>query len=262
MVSLKIQEGKVEPLHSEICRQLKLELKRAGVSYKALSEHLGVSEVSVKRLLNQQQPLSISRVCDIADLVGVSVSQIMARAEEAVSAVPVFSDEQDAALYEHQELYTLLDHMISDRADADWLMKKYDLDEASMYLYLRDLEKLGLINLISGLRFRVAVPRHIAFSESHRFPSYFKNQVLEGLKERVQCIKQDNKSAYFITSKLRLTEEEFQQYNLGLEAMMMDALQLSQSRDVNTPGTDEYTIADLGAKGRFHPELKKPHRRR
>lgn len=83
---------------------------------------------------------------------------------------------------------------------------------------------------------------------------YFKNQVIDGLKERVQEIHSDD--AYFITAKLRLTDDEFKQYNIKLEELMQKSLKLSQSRDETTTNTNEYTIVDMGAKGRFHPELK------
>ncbi|WP_242504867.1 hypothetical protein [Aliivibrio finisterrensis] len=138
------------------------------------------------------------------------------------------------------------------------LMDFYGLNESSMYLYLRELEKLDLLSIISNLTFKLVVPRHIAFPDSSRFQIYYKNHVIDGLKKRVEYVNPLKKNAYFITSKLRLTEEEFHQYNLKLEELMMDALKLSQTRNASTGNTFEYTIVDMGAKGTYHPELKKP----
>ncbi|MGR5126643.1 helix-turn-helix domain-containing protein [Photobacterium swingsii] len=248
----------MDKLNDEICVRLKRHLKKAGISYKTLATEMALSEVSVKRLLNRQQPLSIGRIAEIAELVQTPLSSIIAEAEKAIAAPPLFTLEQDLAFCERPELYTLLLTIIDDKADAKALMTKYNLNEPSMYLYLRELEKIGLIALLSGMQFKLTVPRHIAFSDAAKFSMHFKNQIIDNLQARIQTIVPSSKTAYFITSKLRLTEEEFRQYNLKLEEMMFEALKLSQTRDAATAHTNDYTIIDIGAQGSYQPEPKKP----
>ncbi|WP_281221921.1 helix-turn-helix domain-containing protein [Photobacterium sanguinicancri] len=248
----------MDRLNGEICERLKRHLKLAGISYKTLATEMALSEVSVKRLLNQQQPLSITRIAEIAELVQTPLSSIIAEAEKAIAVPPLFTLEQDLAFCERPELYTLLITIIDDKADAKALMAKYELNEPSMYLYLRLLEKLGLIVLISGMQFKLTVPRHIAFSDSSNFSMHFKNQIINNLQAQIQTIVPSSKTAYFITSRLRLTEDEFRQYNVKLEEMMFEALKLSQTRDASTANTNEYTIIDIGAQGNYQPEHKKP----
>ncbi|EDL55322.1 hypothetical protein VSAK1_22319, partial [Vibrio mediterranei AK1] len=65
-------------------------------------------------------------------------------------------------------------------------------------------------------------------------------------------------NVYLISAKLTLTEEEFHQYNLELEELMINAHKLSQSRYDCTERYNEYTIVDMGAKGEFQPKLKLP----
>ncbi len=96
--------------------------------------------------------------------------------------------------------------IVNEGANAQQLMASFDLNEPSLHIYLRKLEQLSLTMLL-GLKFHVIVPANIAFSEQARFSVMFKNQVIDALKQAVQYIDTSNKQAYFITTKLRLTED-------------------------------------------------------
>lgn len=242
-------------LDEMVCSLIKKRLKSMGISYKSLGDYLEISEVSVKRLLNLNQPISMKRLIDITFLLQEPLSTIIAEAEKLVDTVPNFNIEQDNTFCEQPELYTIFAEICRNLKAAE-LMAKFNLGEPSLYLYLRKLEEINLIEITAGLHFRLLVPKHICFSDSNRFPVYFKNQVIDGLKERVQIINSDD--VYFITAKLRLTDDEFKQYNLKLEELMQKSLKLTLSRDETTIKTSEYTIVDMGAKGRFHPEPKQP----
>ncbi|WP_241911005.1 helix-turn-helix domain-containing protein [Vibrio splendidus] len=89
-----------EQLSLEVCKLLKRELKRCNISYRTLATELEVSEVSVKRLLNNLQPLSIQRLIAIVNLTETPVSKLLSEAEENISSIPVFSQEQDDAFYD------------------------------------------------------------------------------------------------------------------------------------------------------------------
>ncbi|WED25245.1 helix-turn-helix domain-containing protein [Vibrio sp. DW001] len=247
-------------LNETICSLLKKRLKKVGLSYRDVAEHMGISEVSVKRLLNQQQPMSIGRISEMSLLVQEPLSSIISEAEKAIASVPSFNSQQDKVFCERPELYTIFVEIVYESASSHELIEKFGLDEPSLYLYLRRLEDIDLIEITSGLQFRLLVPKHISFDESARFPMFFKNQIIDGLKQKIQWIDADKNEAYFITAKFRLTEDEFVQYNLRLEDLMQEVLKFSQSRDSTTINTSEYTIVDMGAKGRFHPEHKKPQK--
>ncbi|WP_375748228.1 helix-turn-helix domain-containing protein [Vibrio sp. HN007] len=242
-------------LDETICLVFKRRLKSAGLAYKDVAVHLGVSEVSVKRLLNKSQPVSMDRLIQLSELIQEPLSLVIAEAERHISKTPTFTMEQDRVFCEQPELYTIFSEICGNQRSSE-IMEKFNLNESSLYLYLRKLESIELVEITSGVQFKLLVPRHICFSDSNRFPMFFKNQIIDGLKERVQEIHSDD--AYFISAKLRLTEDEFREYNLKLEELMQESLKLTQTRDENTINTCEYTIVDMGAKGSFHPERKQP----
>ncbi|MGF1740302.1 helix-turn-helix transcriptional regulator [Vibrio profundum] len=245
----------MKKLDTIICSLIKKRLKGVGLSYKDVAEQMSISEVSVKRLLNMSQPLSTKRLVQLAELAQVSLSQIVVEAEKLASQIPTFTANQDKAFCDEPELYTVFSEICGD-VRPQFLMKKFQLDEASLYLYLRKLESIGLIEIVRGCEFKLLVSKHICFSDSNQFPMYFKNQIIDSLKEQVQNITSDD--AYFITAKFRLTEEEFKQYNTKLEELMLEHLKITLDRDQTTINTSEYTIVDMGAKGAFHPELMQP----
>ncbi|MCB5358246.1 helix-turn-helix transcriptional regulator [Vibrio lentus] len=248
----------MDTLNREICSVVKRHLKKTGISYKEVSEFTEMSEVSIKRLLNGHQSLSILKLQKICELIQRPLSAILSEAEESLASTSLFTDEQDAAFCEEPALFTIFQEIVNEGANAQQLMARFDLNKPSLHIYLRKLEQLKLIAMLFDLKFHVIVPSNTAFSEHARFSATFKNQVIDALKQAVQYINADNKQAYFITTKFRLTEEEFKDYNLKLEKLMLKTVKLSQSRSRMTEGLNDYAIVDMGAKGIFHPTLKKP----
>ncbi|MEC7307372.1 helix-turn-helix domain-containing protein [Vibrio sp. BS-M-Sm-2] len=250
----------MDALDDEICTTIKRHLKKAGISYKEVSEFTEVSEISIKRLLNGHQSLSILKLQKICKLIQLPLSAIITEAEEALASasVSLFTDEQDTAFCKEPPLFTIFHEIVNEGANAQQLMASFDLNEPSLYIYLRKLEQLKLITMLLGLKFHVIVPANIAFSEQARFSVMFKNQVIDALKQAVQYIDVSNKQAYFITTKLRLTEGEFKEYNTKLEELMFETLKISQSHSRMTEGVNDYAVVDMGAKGIFHPKLKVP----
>lgn len=248
----------MDALDDEICTTIKRHLKKAGISYKEVSEFTEISEIGIKRLLNGHQSLSILKLQKICKLIQLPLSAIITEAEEALASVSLFTDEQDTTFCKEPALFTIFQEIVNEGANAQQLMASFDLNEPSLHIYLRKLEQLKLITMLLGLNFHVIVPANIAFSEQARFNVMFKNQVIDALKQAVQYIDASNKQAYFITTKLRLTEDEFKEYNARLEELMFKTLKVSQSHSRMTEGVNDYAIVDMGAKGIFHPTLKAP----
>ncbi|MNH04702.1 hypothetical protein D3C79_640060 [compost metagenome] len=248
----------IESVDHALCQLFKRHLKGAGISYKVLAGELNMSEVSVKRLLNQAQPLTLDRMLAMAALIDLPLSRILTEAEQLAASVAHFTSQQDDAFCQRPELYSLLQQILQQGTDPEALRQHFGLDAPSLYLYLRELEKLELVTLRAGLDFRLRVPKHVAFRDSARFPLHFKNQLIEGLQARVQHLAPHDRQAYLITARLRLTEAEFMDYRLALETLMLDTLKLSLRRDAATPDLADYTILDMGALGSYQPILPKP----
>ncbi|WCE31486.1 helix-turn-helix domain-containing protein [Vibrio sp. SCSIO 43137] len=248
----------MEKLNREICKMLKRQLKKEGISYKMLAEKMNISEVSVKRMMNLHQSISMERCIDICEIINVPLSKVISSAEKSLLVTPYYTVQQDELFYKRPELYSIFSKVLYENFAAEQLIQLYELEETSLYLYLRELEKVDLIKISTGLNFKLMVPQHIVFRESALCASYFKNQTIDGLKHELQEIAENDKSKFFLTSRLRLTEEEFSRYNKQIEEALQSATLLSQSRSYDDGETYEYTIVGMGARWFYEPTLKTP----
>lgn len=248
----------MEKLNREICKMLKRQLKKEGVSYKMLANKMNISEVSVKRMMNLHQSISMERCIDICDIINVPLSKVISSAEKSLLVTPYYTTRQDELFYKRPELYSIFSKVLYENLVSEQLLQLYELDESSLYLYLRELEKVELVKLTNGLNFKLIVPQHIVFRESAKCAAYYKNQTIDGLKLELQQIAETDKSKFFLTSRLRLTEEEFARYNKQIEEMLQSATLLSQSRANDDSETNEYTIVGMGARWIYEPSLKRP----
>nr|WP_087025086.1 transcriptional regulator [Thaumasiovibrio subtropicus] len=240
----------------EVCRLLKLELKRSGLSYRELAMTLDLSEVTVKRLLNNAQPLSLQRLVSITTLIEYPLSKLIETAEENVHTLAMFTDEQDRAFMALPALFTFWSKLAVDRLTVAEITEKYQLEEVSVYRYLRHLECVALIELGIHNQVKVLKPGHTAFAQGAQFPSFFTRQRLCLLQQRVEGVTADDKAAFLISLKAELTEEEFSEINQQLKDWMFKMLRQSQQQATRVHlNTRPYTFGFMAAKGSFDGAL-------
>ncbi|PSU11732.1 XRE family transcriptional regulator [Photobacterium gaetbulicola] len=244
-----------EQLSFEVCRIIKRELKKHGINYRALSTQLGISDVSIKRLLNNQQPLSMQRLIAICQLIDVPLSNLLVEAEKNLFKIPLFTSEQDQAFWDNPALFTFWTKLTEHQSVAE-ITAKYHLNNASVHLYLRQLEKVGLITLGLAHEVKLCVPTHTSFEKGSKFPEFFTHQVLTRLQERVIGISADDEDAFLITLKADLTKDEFQKVVHKLDDWLFNLLRESQDHRARQGlQVAPYTFGFMAAKGAFHDEL-------
>ncbi|WP_330960706.1 XRE family transcriptional regulator [Photobacterium sp. 53610] len=242
-------------LSQEVCSILKKELKRCNISYRTLAHELEISEVSVKRLLNNVQPLSMQRLISIGRLIHFPLSKLLEEAEKNINAVPIFTREQDLAFFECPALFTFWSELTEHRT-VNEIAERYALNDASIHLYLRKLEILRLIELRPGHVCKLLVPSHTSFEKGSRFPIFFTQTVLNRLQARVIDLPAKDNQAFLITLKAELTHEEFLEITHKLDDWMFNKLRESQeTRAREGLNVAPYTFGFMAAKGAFHDKL-------
>lgn len=244
-----------QQLAQEVCNLVKQELKSRGLSYQDLASELDISEVSVKRLLNNAQPMSMQRLIHIGQLLDFPLSKLLEQAEKNLHAIPLFTPEQDAAFYDCPALFTFWSELAENKTVAD-IAERYQLDQPSLHIYLRKLEQAGLVSLGLNNQCKLRVPSHTAFEQGAKYPEYFSAKVLSGLQKRVNNIPVDDDQAFLISLKAELTQQEFQEINKKLEDWMFNLLRESQDlRAREGLKVAPYTFGFMAAAGAFHAEL-------
>lgn len=139
--------------------ELKRLLKDRNIRYCDIAEQLGVSETTIKRKLTGHG-LSVSvleSVCAIAGIRLIDLAELAARRSDTKAHALSIEQEQGLADAPFTAFIFLL-------LRYDWtpreIQQEFDLDEPGIFLHLRHLEKLRLIDLFPGNRVRLLTVRH------------------------------------------------------------------------------------------------------
>jgi DNA-binding Xre family transcriptional regulator len=157
-----------QTLANHILDTLKKTLTDKGIRYQTLAEAMGVSIATVKRMMNKPS-LPFDTLLEICHLVGLSFEELLDRTQDAQSRRAVFTQEQDEAFHKEPGLYAFLANIFwRDKTLID-LKREYGLTDASCYLYLRKLEKLGILQLGIDNSYHFLISERISFEQHSRF---------------------------------------------------------------------------------------------
>ncbi|PWG61838.1 helix-turn-helix domain-containing protein [Spiribacter halobius] len=140
---------------------LRSALKARRVTYAELARRLGVSEPSIKRLF-QQQDCKLSRLAAICEAIDLPLETLIEAADQPARPSEPLPLAAERALARNAELFHFL-LLLLDRFTPGQIGRTFGLSQASVDLYLRDLERLGIIERDVGERFRFLVPLPVAW---------------------------------------------------------------------------------------------------
>ncbi len=137
---------------------LKVILRSRGISYRQLGAQLGLSEVTIKRVF-QEEDCKLSRLVDICGQLGMTLDELTELGKQADTPVSELSLSTEQALSVNTGLAFFFMLLIGQFSVAD-IARLYQLSDADTYLYLRELEKLALIELgpDNSVVFKVSLP--------------------------------------------------------------------------------------------------------
>ncbi|MDA0148228.1 helix-turn-helix domain-containing protein [Vibrio sp. LaRot3] len=244
-----------DKLLQQVCELLKKELRRQRVGYKDLGLMMDLSEVSVKRLLNNQQPLSLQRLITICQILSLTLSKLLDEAERNLNSIPLFTAEQDAAFFAQPALFTFWSKLAEELSVAE-VAELYQLSPASVHLYLSQLDKLELIELGLNNHVKLLAPAHTAFDVGSKYAAFFTHDVVNRLKERVIELSPDDDQGFLVSLKAELTFDEFQEIRQTLEEWLFAKLRDSQNKQARKAlVTKPHTFVMMGAQGAYHDDL-------
>lgn len=178
---------------------LRQALKTKGYTYARLAAEMDMSELSIKRLFKEKD-CKMSRLFEICTIIGLSIDELI-QMQQRFRQIPEFLPESvETALAEDKHLFLILILLVSqlDIASVQTLMA---IDKARLYLHLRTLEKLGLIELKAGDRFRFCVPLPIRWRMGGAL-----SELIKGVNRRyiAHCIDNEKDPEYAFTTASRL----------------------------------------------------------
>lgn len=150
-----------DPALQSLFAALRSALKARRITYAELARRLGVSEPSVKRLF-QRQDCKLSRLAAICEAIDVPLDTLIEASDRRARPSEPLPLEAEHALAGSSDLFHFL-LLLLDRFTPAQIGATFGLSRASVDLYLRDLDRLGLIERDVGERFRFLITIPVAW---------------------------------------------------------------------------------------------------
>lgn len=134
---------------------LKRELRARRITYATVAKHLGMSEVSVKRMFSRREfTLSrLDRICELAHIEFSDLTRIFAAQDVVISQL---TREQECEFVENHKLM-LIALCVLNHWTFEQIVATYELTPAECIRLLARLDRLKFIELLPNNRFRLIV---------------------------------------------------------------------------------------------------------
>ncbi|MBD1557236.1 helix-turn-helix domain-containing protein [Vibrio sp. S9_S30] len=182
---------------------LRQTIKDEGITYNTLAQQLGVPLSSLKRHLHNPS-IPLEKLLTYCVGAGINLSELHQVALKLQFKNENFFNEiQDDVFFEFPQLYDFYRELRHRENELHIMQEEYGLDDACIYLYLRALEILGLIQLGESNRFSFIGPYHYQMSST----SKLSRQYLKNLKQQALEAKD---AAKVICGRMYLSDEQLE----------------------------------------------------
>lgn len=135
---------------------LKQILKRRGMTYRSLGEHLGVTEGAVKNMFTRNI-CQLDRLLEICRHLGVSPGELFSTAEAHSSQTLVLTEEQEQAFADRPELFRFFRACFYDELEPGLLKRRWKVTDQTLARWMRSLEQIGIAERLPESRLRFLV---------------------------------------------------------------------------------------------------------
>ncbi|MDR2709975.1 MAG: helix-turn-helix transcriptional regulator [Burkholderiales bacterium] len=160
---------------------IKRGLKARNLTYRDIARLLKTSEASVKRWFSLHR-FSLEQLVAIADLLGLTLAELMQEAETYEPPLRSLTLEQEKALMADTRLFLIAACVLNHWTLND-IVAKYDINETQCIKYMVTLDRLRLIDFLPQNRVRLRIARNFAWQENGPISRFFQQQGLRDFLE-------------------------------------------------------------------------------
>jgi len=200
---------------SALMQTLKRQLKSQGKTYQDVAIHLGLSEVSIKRLFNEGQ-ISVSRLECICDYIDLSLIELMQLTDFEQTKIHCLSAEQEREIVADL-LLLLVSICIVNGYTFDEILNQYDISDTECIRKLAILDRIKIIELLPNNRIKLKISANFSWLANGPIQQFFQ-----------QCVKEE-----FFHCRFNQTTEKLQVINGLLSAASNAEIQKSMQRLVS-----------------------------
>jgi DNA-binding Xre family transcriptional regulator len=166
-----------------IVTELKRALRASGHTYADVGQKLQLSLASIKRLFSTED-LSLERVDQICELIGMDLSDILDRASDRSAPTNQLTLSQESELIADIKLL-FMTWLVLVRTPYEEIVRDYHFSKREALQYLIRLDRLKVIELQPGNRVRLLVSRHFSWRPGGPVQKYSPETAARVLREFV-----------------------------------------------------------------------------
>ena len=161
-----------------LCQTLKRLLRERGITYRQLADSLQMSEANVKRMFSQES-LSLQRLEAVCQQLELSLAEFFSLADPDERSVTQLTLEQEQQLVDDPKL-CLAAVCIRDGWSYEDIITHYQIDEHECIQLLARLDRLKLLQLLPGNKFKVLISQNVRWSPNGPLEQFIARDVISG----------------------------------------------------------------------------------
>ena len=161
---------------ADLVTALKKELKAAQMTYADLAQAIGMAESSVKRMLAKGD-MPLSRIDAICGALKLDFADLARRVADSQPLLQELSAEQERAVVADKKLLLMAICVLS-QWTLEQVLTTYRLTEAEGVKYLAQLDRIGIIELRPGNRYRLKLAKTFRWRPHGPVMDYFREHAL------------------------------------------------------------------------------------
>lgn len=161
---------------NDLMSALKKELKAAGMTYAELASALGLAESSVKRMFARGD-MALSRVDAVCRALKLDFADVARRIADSQPLLQELSLEQERAVVADKKLLLMAICVLS-QWTLEQVLSSYHLSAAQGVQYLAQLDRIGIIELRAGNRYRLKLAKTFRWRAQGPVMQYFRENAL------------------------------------------------------------------------------------
>jgi len=162
---------------ADLITHLKAELKAAGLTYAKLAQQLGMAESSVKRMFAKGGDMPVSRIDDICRVLKLDFADLARRVADTAPLMLELTLAQEKAVVADRTLLVVAVCVMS-QMPAEEILATYELTEAKLVKALVQLDRIGIIELRPGNRYRLKLAKGFRWLPHGPVMEFFRKEVL------------------------------------------------------------------------------------
>lgn len=161
---------------ADLVTHLKAALKAAHMTYADLAQSLGMAESSVKRMFARGD-MPLSRIDAICRALKMDFAELAQRVADAQPLLAELTLEQERAVVADEKLLLVAVNVLS-QWTAEQMTSAYRLTEAEVVKYLAQLDRIGIIELKPGNRYRPKLAKTFRWRPHGPVMQFFQEHVV------------------------------------------------------------------------------------